>query len=245
MIRLILLFIVIIIVSLYTILDCIVIFVVEKFNKEWVLQHSERFVRLIFRIAIFLAGVKATIKGKENIEALSNEKSYFIFSNHRGFCDVVIGYLLFDKPVGIVAKNSLEKIPILSYWMKRINCIFLDRHDLRDGVKMVLNSIDKIKNGISIWIFPEGTRCKSKDPTDLLEFKSGAFKIPEKADCYILPVAFKNTENVYENQAPFVKATDVYINIGKSYKISELSDEERLDLGKYNQEIIRKLITEV
>lgn len=245
MIRLILLILEIIIVSLYTVLDCIVTFVVEKFNKEWVHRHSEKFVKLIFKIAIFLAGVKTTLKGEENIEALSNEKSYFIISNHRGFCDVVRGYLLFNKPVGIVAKKSLESIPILSYWMKRINCIFLDRHDIRDGVKMVLSSIDKIKEGVSIWIFPEGTRCKSKDPTDLLEFKSGAFKIPEKTDCYILPVAFKNTEYVYENQAPFVKAADIYINIGKPYKISELSDDERLDLGKYNQEIIRKLIMEV
>ena len=158
---------------------------------------------------------------------------------------MVRGYLLFDKSVGIVAKKSLENIPILSYWMKRINCIFLDRHDIRDGVKMVLNAIEKIKSGVSIWIFPEGTRCKSKNPTDLLEFKSGAFKIPEKADCYILPVAFKNTECVYENQAPFIKAADIYINIGKPYKISELNDEDKLDLGKYNQEIIRKLIMEV
>ena len=245
MIRLLLIFILIIIVSIYTIIDYMLTFLISLVNKDDAIKYSNFIVRLVFRIVVFIAGVHTIVKGQENIDNLSKEKAYFVISNHRGFCDVVRGYLIFDRNVGIVAKKSIEKIPILSYWMKKINCIFLDRENLRDGFKMVVDCINNLKNGISMWIFPEGTRCTSNNPSDLLEFKSGVFKIPEKVDCYILPVAFKNTEFVFEKQKPFLKATDVYINIGKSFKISELKEDDKQNVSEYSQKIIRKLIMEV
>ena len=245
MIRLILIILLIPIIAIYTIFDCIITFFIEKIFNNKLLKYRMNFVKLVFKVVVLFAGVKATIIGLENLEALSNEKSYYIISNHRGFCDVVRGYLLFDNITGIVAKKELEKIPLLSYWMKKINCVFLDRYDLRDGVRMVVDCIKNINDGISMWIFPEGTRCKSKNPEDLLEFKSGAFKVAEKTNCYILPIAFKNTEYVFENQSPFVKATKIFINIGKAYKISELNEDEKKDIGYYNQRIVKNLIREV
>lgn len=245
MIRLILIILLIPIIAIYTIFDCMITFFIERIFNNKLLKYRMNFVKLVFKVVVLFAGVKATIIGLENLEALSNEKSYYIISNHRGFCDVVRGYLLFDNITGIVSKKELEKIPLLSYWMKKINCVFLDRYDLRDGVRMVVDCIKNINDGISMWIFPEGTRCKSKNPEDLLEFKSGAFKVAEKTNCYILPIAFKNTEYVFENQSPFVKATKIFINIGKAYKISELNEDEKKDIGYYNQRIVKNLIREV
>ena len=116
---------------------------------------------------------------------------------------------------------------------------------MKQSMKTIVSAIKNVENNISMWIFPEGTRCKSKNPEDLLEFKSGAFKVAEKTNCYILPIAFKNTEYVFENQSPFVKSTNIYINIGKAYKISDLSEKEKIDLGNYNQRIVKNLIKEV
>lgn len=245
MIRLILILLLIPLIVIYTFFDCIITFFIEKVFKINILKYRIGFVKTVFRFVVFFAGVETIIKGKENLEALNKEKSFFIISNHRGFADVIRGYLLFDKDTGIVAKKELGDIPVLSYWMKNIKCVFLDRKDIRSGVKMVVDCINNINNGISMWVFPEGTRCNSKNPEDLLEFKAGAFKIAEKTDCYVLPIAFKNTDNVFENQKPIVKATKIYINIGKAYKISELSEEDKSDLGTYNQNIVRNLIREV
>ena len=129
-----------------------------------------------------IAGVKVHVAGLANLKSLSNEKSFFVISNHRGFFDIITGYTLFTNLTGIVSKDSLKKLPIVHYWMKRINCLFLNRNDLRDGVKMVIDAINNINNGISMWVFPEGTRCKNENPLELLEFKQGAFKIPEKTN---------------------------------------------------------------
>ena len=245
MIRLLLIILLIPFIAIFTIFDIVFTLVLKIFNNNMVLQHSENVVRCILNIVVLISGVRVHIKGKNNLDFVKKEKAYFIISNHRGFFDIITGYLLFDKHTGIVAKKSIGKVPLISYWMKRINCVFLDRNDLRDGVKMIVDCINNIKNGISMWIFPEGTRCKNDNQNELLEFKSGSFKVAEKTNCFILPLAFKNTENAFEKQKPFIRAVDIYINIGKPYKIENLTEELKKDIGKYNQEIVRNLLMEV
>ena len=245
MIRLILVLTLIPFITIYTIIDIVYSFLLKIISYNSYLVHSENVVKFIFRLVVLISGVKVHVNGNENITSLNEVKSYFVISNHRGFFDVITGYLLFSKHMGIVAKKSIKKIPLISYWMKRINCVFLDRNDLRDGVRMIIDCVHNIDKGVSMWIFPEGTRCKSGDQNELLEFKSGSFKIAEKSDCFILPIAFKNTENAFEKHKPFIKVVDIYINIGKPYKISEITDEDKENIGKYNQDIIRKLLMEV
>lgn len=244
MIRLILILFLIPFILIYTIFDAVICFFVSKVDKLAVSKHNRIVVQTIFRIIVFISGVKINVVGLENIKFLNGEKSFFAISNHRGFFDIITGYLLFEKDTAIVAKNNFEKIPLLHYWMKRINCIFLDRSNIRDGMRMVLTSISYINDGISVWVFPEGTRCKNENPLELLEFKQGAFKIAEKTNCYILPISFRNTESAFEKHIPWVKSAQVYINIGVPYKMSELSEDNRNNIAKYSQEVIRNLLAE-
>lgn len=244
MIKFVLNIILILILGIYTIFDALVCFFVSKYDKTIVKKHSRTIVQFVFKIVIAISGVRVHVTGIENIKMLSNEKAFFAISNHRGFFDIITGYLLFEKETGIVAKDSLKKLPIVNYWMKRIDCLFLNRNDLRDGVKMVIDAINNINSGISMWVFPEGTRCKNENPLDLLDFKQGTFKIPEKTDCYILPISFRNTEKVFERQMPRIKATDIYINIGVPYKMSELSDENKTNIAIYSQGVMRNLLAE-
>lgn len=65
--------------------------------------------------------------------------------------------------------------------MKYVYCLFLDREDPKQGMKTILQAIDYVKSGISICIFPEGTRNTGEE-LSLLPFKEGSFKIAEKAD---------------------------------------------------------------
>ena len=244
MIKIIIIILFLLLFSIYTIIDMIVGLFISLVDKELLRKHSINVVKFVFRVIVLIAGVEINYSGIENIKSLNDEKSYFIISNHRGYFDIITGYLLFEKDTGIVSKDDLKKVPLLYFWMKRINCLFLNRKDLRDGLKMVLDAINNINNGISMWIFPEGTRCKSKNPLDMLEFKQGTFKIPEKADCYILPISFRNTEMVFENQFPRVKSARVYINIGVPYKISELTENNKKNIAAYSQEVVKNLLVE-
>ena len=153
----------------------------ENRQKEYALQVVKQVLRMVFR----LTGSTLTVKGIENIP----DMPVLYVGNHRSYFDIVTGYIVVPGQTGFIAKKEMEKIPLLREWMRNVNCLFLDRKDIKAGLKTILEGIEKVKGGSSIWIFPEGTRCKAKDPAELLPFKEGSLKIAEKSGCPVVPVA--------------------------------------------------------
>ena len=90
------------------------------------------------------------------------------------FFDILLTYSRCPRLTGYVAKKEMEKIPLLSTWMRFVYCLFLDRENPKEGLKTILQAIDYVKQGISICIFPEGTRNKGEE-LSMLPFKEGAF----------------------------------------------------------------------
>jgi 1-acyl-sn-glycerol-3-phosphate acyltransferase len=80
--------------------------------------------------------------------------------------------------------------------------LFLDRKDTKQGLKIILKAIDYVKEGISIFVFPEGTRSKDGK---MIPFKAGAFKISTKTGCPIIPVVLSGTADIFENHLPKIK----------------------------------------
>lgn len=214
-------------------ISVLILFIIGLFNKKYEYIGYKKTVLAIFSIIKFLSGAEYKIIGKENI--INNEPT-LIIANHRSIFDVIIGYGLFNKDLVFVSKIEHKRIPIFSFWMKKINCIFLDRNDLRSGFNMIIKSVEYINNGVSVFIFPEGTRNHNKIPYDLLEFKEGSFKIAEKTNCLIQPVAFLNTNHIFDNH----KKT-VYVIIGEAKKYNDCNIENR-KIGEYFQNVIVNMI---
>lgn len=105
--------------------------------------------------------------------------------------------------------------------MQYLYCLFLDRENAKEGLKTILKAIEYVKNGISIFIFPEGTRNKGEE-LSLLPFKDGAFRIATKTGCPIVPVSLNNTADILENHFPHIKKTHVVIEYGKPIYPNEL-----------------------
>ena len=221
-------------------------FVIKIFNKDLSDKFYMNYVKSVFRVIIFLSGVKVEVYGIENIEmCLNKDSAKLIVSNHRSFFDIIVGYTFFKYKTGIIAKVELKKIPILNVWMKKIYCLFLDRKDMKQSMKTIVSAIKNVENNISMWIFPEGTRNKNENSEDLLDFKEGSFSIAKKTNCEILPIAFLNTDYVFEKQKPFLRATKVKVYIGKSFNINSLNDEDKDNVGLYTQNIIKNMIIEM
>ena len=240
MIRFVLIVFTAILLGIYSLFDLIIFYIINSFDKKIAIRYRHYVIKVVFKIFIIISGAKLNIMGIQNLKSIN--EPILIISNHRGFFDIISGYTLFDFPCGMVSKDSLIKVPILGYWMKKIDCVVLDRNDLRSGAMMIIKSIENLKNGISMWICPEGTRNRNIDPTELLEFKAGAFKIAEKTKCQILPIAFVGTEKVFEEHLPKVTPADVYINIGEPIKIGAESSTE-LSLKTYDE--VKKLVGEI
>ena len=136
----------------------------------------------------------------------------------------------------------MKKVPLLSLWMKRLHCLFLNREDVKEGLKTILAGIENIKNGISMCIFPEGTRNTTDEL--LLPFKEGSFKMAEKTGCPIIPMALTNSADIFENHLPKIKSTHVILQYGKPIYPNELDKETRKKLGSYCQTIIGDMLKE-
>lgn len=213
----------------------IVEWIIGKFNPDLKNKSSQRIVQYAFKIILFISGVKLTVKGFENIP---KDKAVLYIGNHRSYFDIVITYSLCPGLTGYVAKKEMEKIPLLSTWMKYLHCLFLDREDMKEGLKTILTGIDYIKHGISICIFPEGTR-NSGDK--MLPFKEGSLKMADKTGCPVIPMALTNTRDIFENHFPKIKKTHVILEYGEPIYPKELSKEDKKFLGAYTQKKIQEM----
>lgn len=210
---------------------------IGKINKKAKDYSSLRIVQWGFRVILWLGGVKITVKGKENIP----EEAALFVGNHRSYFDILILYVQCERLTGFVAKDSIGKVPSLRVWMRYLYCLFLDRKDPRAGMKTILEAIEYVKQGVSICIFPEGTRNNGEE-LSMLPFKEGSFKIATKTGCPIVPVSINNSAEIFENHVPKLKKTHVILEYGKPIYPNELSKEELKTIGAKCQEIIEDTI---
>lgn len=214
----------------------LVLWIIGRFNSQAKSIASYHIIQTAFNVVRILSGVKLVIKGKEN---LLGDTAVLYIGNHRSYFDIVLSYLAFPSPTGYVAKIEMHKAIILRRWMENIHCLFLDRSDIKQGLKTILNGIEKIKSGISICIFPEGTRNKMDD--DFLPFKAGSMKISEKSGCPIIPMSINHSDDVFEKHFPKIKKTTVIIEFGTAVYPNQLDKEDKKNLASIIQGKIKTM----
>lgn len=208
--------------------------ILGKFNMDKKNTSSLAIVNWTFRMCLKIAGVTVTVVGEENIPT---DEPVLYVGNHRSYFDILLTYTRVPRPTGYIAKREMIKIPLLSHWMKNLHCLFLDRQDIKQGLKTILEGIEKVKSGISICIFPEGTRNKVNDT--FLPFHEGSFKIAEKSGCAIIPMSINNAAAIFEDHLPKIKKAHVILEYGKPIYIKDMSKEEKKFVGVYVQNIIK------
>lgn len=214
--------------------------IISKFNKAHADMVQLRIVQWGLKCVAFISGVKLTVIGEENVP---RDEPVLYIGNHRSFFDVVVTYARCPGLTGYIAKDGVNKVPIFRIWMKRLHCIFLKRDDMKEGLKVILKAIEYVKSGISICIFPEGTRNKDRDnPTSLLPFKEGSFKIAIKSGCKIVPMALIGTADILENHFPWIHSTDIKLIYGEPIDVSALDKDQQKHVGAYCQAVVEELI---
>lgn len=213
--------------------------VIGKFNKRAKDISSLRIIQTVFKFILKVTGADITIIGHENVP---KDQAVLYIGNHRSFFDILLTYVLCPDLTGYVAKKEMEPIPLLSIWMRYLHCLFLDRKNIKEGMKTILTAIEKVKSGISICIFPEGTRNKGTDELELLPFHEGSFKIATKSGCPIIPMAISNSAEIFENHFPKIKPCKVVVEYGKPIYLEQLPKEDKKRLGEYTQGIILEML---
>jgi len=136
--------------------------------------------------------------GQQNLAKVDWSRPVVVIANHNSYADIPVILASAQRPLGFLAKKELSRIPILSYWMKKIGCVFIKRH--------TSGAAQKFKDKMSeisaekpphIVVFPEGTRSKTGE---MGVWKSGAFRMAAEFKATILPIVLNGTAASWERR---------------------------------------------
>ena len=234
MIRLIILVIPLLIFFIISLPVMLILLLVRLFSKKACDFLSLRWVQFGLWSADKITGMKTVAEGKEN---MPQDEAVLYVGNHLSLFDIIVLYPIMRKNTGFIAKKEIKKVPILSQLMNFVHCIFLDRDDPRDGLRMIKEASELIKNGTSVFLFPEGTRSKNGE---ILDFKTGGFKIVEKTHCKVVPVRIDYEKEVFENHLPKFYSNTAHVKFLEPIDTEGMSKREIKELAVQVHDILKE-----
>lgn len=211
----------------------------KRFDEKDMAEEKER---LTFKATsawanslLKVAGVRVNVHGLEN---LPKDQNVLFIGNHQGNFDIPIYISKIPVPKGFVSKIEVKKIPGVSTWMEYMNCVFMDRSNLRKAGEAIIQGVKVLKNGHSLVIFPEGTRSKGDK---MGEFKAGSFKLATKSKVPIVPVTMSGSYKIMESNKRkwIIKPANVDLYIHPAIETTNLTKEEQDILPKKVYEIVK------
>lgn len=151
-------------------------------------------------------------------------KPYIFVMNHQSLFDIVAAFVAIPVNIRFIAKKVLRLIPFLGWYMLATGMVFIDRQNREDAFKSLDEACEKIRTGIGILVYPEGTR--SRDGR-ILPFKKGPFVMAIRAGVPIVPVAIEGCQNLLERDSLLIKGGRVSIVLGQPIPTANLAPEDR------------------
>lgn len=197
-------------------------FILITFNRQFPLMLA----RTVFApVLMWLVGAKVKTLGRENVP---DEPVIFI-SNHTSHLD--IGCLCGALPVNLhfMGKKELMWTPVIGWYMLVAGHIFIDRKSRKKSIASLQVAAQKIKQGKSVVMFPEGTRSETGE---LGVFKKGAFYLALQAGVKIVPVHINGMHKVWPKNSNTITPNNVEVKIGEPIDTSEYTKDNVKELMK-------------
>ncbi len=131
----------------------------------WFNHHV--YARLFFAFTL----IRLQVVGRKKLD---RKQAYIIVSNHRTNIDFIANAIAFPGIYRYLAKKELAKVPLFGMVIKRL-CVLVDRSSMRSRARSIAYLRKVLASGISVFIYPEGTRNRSTEP--LGTFHQGAFRL--------------------------------------------------------------------
>ena len=178
------------------------------------------------RFILAASRIKVEVIGLSNIDP---SKSYIYMSNHQGNFDIPILQAYLSVQFRWLAKAELFNIPVFGYAMRRAGHISIDRSDRKSAFKSLSNAARIIQNGVSVLIFPEGTRSSDGN---IRQFKKGGFILAVDSGVPVVPVIIHGLWPLMLKNRVFVRPGNVLIEIKKPIESAEYTRKTKDDLLK-------------
>jgi len=176
------------------------------------------------RGVLFLSRIKVNVRGTTNIRS---DESKIYMSNHLSNFDIPV--LLAHLPIQFrwLAKTELFRIPVFGFALKRAGYIPIDRTNLRSAIASLKRAADIIRGGVSVLVFPEGTR--SRDGR-LRSFKKGGFVMAMESGVSITPVILRGTWEIMSKSGLRISPGDATLEVLPAIDASAFSGRKKEDL---------------
>jgi 1-acyl-sn-glycerol-3-phosphate acyltransferase len=217
-------------ISLYTVFWGIPAMLVGPFSGEAVVWIGRRWVSWIFRTC----GVRVVAEGLENVD---RTQAYVFMSNHQSVLD--IGALVLTLPVSwrFVAKRELTYVPFFGWALALSDQIVIDRGNRASSVRSLRRAAERIRGGVNVIIFPEGTRSLTGR---MREFKSGGFHLAIEAQVPILPVTVSGSFDLIPKRSLKVRSGTIKVVYGAPIPTLGLDVDGRHALKQRVREAIER-----
>lgn len=206
---------------------------VDKYTEE---QHY-KMLRFIVLRANKGGNVTIEVHGRENIP---DKSGFMFFPNHQGLYDVLAIVEACPIPFSVVAKKEIKDIQFLKQVIACMKGYLMDRDDIRQSMKIIMDVTNEVKKGRNYVIFPEGTR--SKEGNQVQSFKAGSFKAATKAECPIVPVALINSFKPFDTNT--INPVTVQVHFLPPLLYDEYKDMKTKEIADKVQKQIQQVILE-
>lgn len=193
-----------------------------------------KIAKLWAKCILFGSRIRVTVTGLSSID-LSLPHIYM--SNHQSVFDIPVLQACLPVRFRWLAKAELFKIPIFGYALGRAGHISIDRSNRKSAFKSLKNAARNIRNGVSVIIFPEGTRSRDGN---IRQFKKGGFILAVDAGVPIVPVIIHGTWPLMLKNRVLIKPGNIIIEIKDPIKTTDYTRKTKDDLLKK----VRKVICE-
>ena len=209
-------------IALNTVLLAPVVVAVSAFNGRAAYRVSQLWVR----INLLLTGVRVRARYEA---ALDPSAPYVFISNHQSHYDVLAAVAALPAfQLRWVAKKELTRVPVFGWALRHSDHIIIDRSDHVQAMQSLRAATDKMRSGLSVIVFPEGTRGPG-DGT-MLPWKKGGFVLALDAGIPIVPVAVRGSAAVLGRQGWQIHAGTIDVLVGTPIPVVGLEREELMRL---------------
>jgi 1-acyl-sn-glycerol-3-phosphate acyltransferase len=152
--------------------------------------------------------------GLENIDP--GQGGLFLI-NHQSYLDPVLVAVLLDRPISFLARDSLFKVPLLGWLLRRTYVIPISREAVRAG--SIRDAVTRLDEGFLVGIFPEGTRSSGDT---VRTFRPGFLALVRRTGQPVYPVAIAGADRVMPRGAWFIRPRSVRVIYGQAMTADEL-----------------------
>ena len=169
----------------------------------------------------WLTGMRITVTSESELDP---QQPYVFMSNHISAADIWALYAVLPVRVRMIAKKQLGSIPFFGWALRAGRFVFIDRQDPHSAKRSMDEAAKRIREGVSVLLFPEGTR--SRDGS-LKPFKKGGFHLAITAGVPIVPVAVRGTYDLLPPNTWWVRPGPVEVILAPPVPTVGMTDADR------------------